>query len=46
MEYRRLQIDHVDILFCHRLDPFASLEEAVWALSDVISQGKALLGDL
>lgn len=38
----RLQMDHVDILFCHRPDPFTPLEETVWAMSDIVTQGKAI----
>ncbi len=38
----RLQHDFVDVLYCHRSDPETSLEETVWAMSDIISAGKAL----
>ncbi len=38
----RLQQDFVDVLYCHRSDPETSLEETVWAMSDIISAGKAL----
>ncbi len=38
----RLQQDFVDILYCHRSDPETSLEETVWAMSDIVSSGKAL----
>ena len=38
----RLQQDFVDILYCHRSDPGTSLEETVWAMSDIVSAGKAL----
>jgi aryl-alcohol dehydrogenase-like predicted oxidoreductase len=31
----------VDILYCHRADPDTPLEETVWAMSDIISAGKA-----
>ena len=38
----RLQLEHVDLLFCHRPDPDTSIEETVRAMSDIITQGKAL----
>jgi voltage-dependent potassium channel beta subunit len=38
----RLGLDFVDLLFCHRPDPDTSIEETVWAMSDVIASGKAL----
>ncbi|MBV8125803.1 MAG: aldo/keto reductase, partial [Paucibacter sp.] len=38
----RLQLDYVDLVFCHRPDPNTPIEETVWAMSDMISQGKAL----
>ena len=37
----RLGVDFVDVLYCHRADPDTSLEETVWAMSDIISAGKA-----
>ena len=39
---KRLQLDFVDLVFCHRPDPFTPIEETVWAMSDMIHQGKAL----
>jgi voltage-dependent potassium channel beta subunit len=39
---KRLQLDCIDLLFCHRPDPHTPIEETVWALSDLIRQGKAL----
>jgi voltage-dependent potassium channel beta subunit len=38
----RLGLDFVDLLFCHRADPHTPIEETVWAMSDIISSGKAL----
>ncbi len=38
----RLGLDFVDLVFCHRPDPKTPIEETVWAMSDMISQGKAL----
>jgi voltage-dependent potassium channel beta subunit len=39
---RRLQLDYVDLVFCHRPDPDTPIEETVWAMHDIISRGKAL----
>ncbi len=39
---KRLQLDYVDLVFCHRPDPNTPIEETVWAMSDIISRGKAL----
>jgi voltage-dependent potassium channel beta subunit len=38
----RLQLEYVDLIFCHRPDPYTPMEEVVRAMSDIISQGKAL----
>ncbi|MGD1014509.1 MAG: aldo/keto reductase [Acidimicrobiales bacterium] len=38
----RFGLDFVDLVFCHRGDPATPIEETVWAMSDMISQGKAL----
>ena len=38
----RLGLDFVDLLFCHRADPETPIEETVWAMSDIVSAGKAL----
>jgi voltage-dependent potassium channel beta subunit len=38
----RFGLDFVDLVFCHRPDPKTPIEETVWAMSDMISQGKAL----
>jgi len=37
----RLQLDHVDLVFCHRPDPDTPIEETVWAMHDIIRAGKA-----
>src|SRR6202158_1944263 len=37
----RLQLDHVDLVFCHRPDPETPIEETVWAMHDMIRAGKA-----
>ncbi|MDN3542920.1 aldo/keto reductase [Kinneretia asaccharophila] len=39
---KRLQLDFVDLIYCHRPDPHTPIEETVWAMSDLIRQGKAL----
>ncbi len=38
----RLQLDFVDLAFCHRPDPDTPIEETVWAMSDMVSAGKVL----
>jgi voltage-dependent potassium channel beta subunit len=37
---RRLQLDHLDLLLCHRNDPNTPLVETVCAMSDLVTQGK------
>ena len=37
----RLQTDYVDLIFCHRPDKHTPVEETVWAMNQVIRQGKA-----
>ncbi|MCP3994090.1 MAG: aldo/keto reductase [bacterium] len=38
----RLQMDYVDLVYCHRPDPQTPIEETVWAMSDMVASGKAL----
>jgi voltage-dependent potassium channel beta subunit len=38
----RLQLDYVDLVYCHRPDPATPIEETVWAMHDMIERGKAL----
>jgi voltage-dependent potassium channel beta subunit len=38
----RMGLDFVDLVYCHRPDPETPIEETVWAMSDMISAGKAL----
>ena len=38
----RLQLDYVDLIFCHRPDFHTPVEETVRAMNHVIDQGKAL----
>jgi voltage-dependent potassium channel beta subunit len=37
----RFGLDFVDLVYCHRSDPHTPLEETVWAMSDIVSSGKA-----
>jgi voltage-dependent potassium channel beta subunit len=39
---RRLDMDYVDIVYCHRSDPTTPIEETVWAMHNIIERGKAL----
>ena len=39
---KKLQLDYVDIVYCHRSDPNTPIEETVWALHNIIERGKAL----
>jgi len=39
---KRLQLDHVDLVFCHRPDPDTPVEETVWAMHDMVRTGRAL----
>jgi voltage-dependent potassium channel beta subunit len=38
---KRLQVDYVDLVFCHRPDPNTPIEETVRAMDQVIKSGKA-----
>jgi len=37
----RLQLDTVDVVFCHRADPDTPIEETVFAMHDMIVSGRA-----
>ena len=39
---RRMQLEHIDVVYCHRPDAHTPIEETVRAMSDMITQGKAL----
>ncbi len=39
---KRLQVDYLDLYFCHRPDPNTPIEETVRAMHDLITQGKVL----
>ena len=38
----RLQLDYVDLLYCHRPDKTTPIEETVWAMHNIIEWGQAL----
>ncbi|OWZ10307.1 Voltage-gated potassium channel subunit beta [Phytophthora megakarya] len=38
---KRLQLDNVDVVFCHRSEPYTPIEETVRAMNFVIEQGWA-----
>ena len=38
----RLQVDYLDLFFCHRPDKNTPIEETVWAMNHLIQQGKIL----
>ncbi len=39
---KRMNLDYVDLLFCHRADASTPIEETVWAMHNIIERGKAL----
>lgn len=39
---KRLQVDYIDLYFCHRPDPNTPIEETVWAMNHLLQQGKIL----
>jgi voltage-dependent potassium channel beta subunit len=39
---QRLQLDYLDLYFCHRPDKNAPIEEVVWTMHNLITQGKIL----
>jgi voltage-dependent potassium channel beta subunit len=39
---QRMGLDFIDLVYCHRPDPLTPIEETVWAMSDMITRGKAL----
>ena len=39
---KRMGLDHIDLIYCHRSDPHTPIEETVRAMSDLFTQGKAL----
>jgi voltage-dependent potassium channel beta subunit len=39
---QRLQVDYLDLFFCHRPDKQTPIEETVWTMHNLIQQGKIL----
>lgn len=39
---QRLQLDYLDLYFCHRPDTGVPIEEVVWTMHNLIQQGKVL----
>ena len=39
---QRLQVDYLDLYFCHRPDKNTPVEETVWAMNHLLQQGKIL----
>lgn len=39
---QRLQVDYLDLYFCHRPDKNTPIEEVVWAMNHLLQQGKIL----
>ncbi|MBK9631812.1 MAG: aldo/keto reductase [Saprospiraceae bacterium] len=39
---KRLQLDYLDLYFCHRPDKSTPIEETVWTMHQLIQQGKVL----
>jgi voltage-dependent potassium channel beta subunit len=39
---KRFGLEHIDLIYCHRPDLHTPIEETVRAMSDIITQGKAL----
>jgi aryl-alcohol dehydrogenase-like predicted oxidoreductase len=39
---KRLQVEYLDLFFCHRPDVYTPIEETVWSMHNLIQQGKIL----
>jgi voltage-dependent potassium channel beta subunit len=39
---QRLDLEYVDLVYCHRADPTTPIEETVRAMHDIVDRGKAL----
>ncbi len=39
---KRLRLEYVDLIFCHRPDPETPIEETVWAMDQIIRRGQSL----
>lgn len=42
LSLKALQLDYIDLFYCHRFDPDTDLEETLRTLDDLVSQGKIL----
>mgnify|MGYP001130261705 CR=1 FL=1 len=42
LSLKRLDLDYVDLYFCHRYDPDTPVDEVVFTMNDLIRQGKIL----
>lgn len=42
MSLKAMQMEYIDIYYCHRYDPETDLEETLRALDDLVAQGKIL----
>ena len=38
----RLKVDYLDLFFCHRADPDTPIGETVWAMHNLVTQGKII----
>ena len=39
---KRLGLNHVDLVYCHRPDPTTPIEETVWAMHNIVESGRAI----
>lgn len=39
---KRLQVEYIDLFYCHRPDKNTPIEETVWAMNTLLNQGKIL----
>lgn len=42
---KRLDTDHIDLYYQHRLDPKVPIEEVAGVMADLIREGKSPIGD-
>jgi len=42
----RLQLDYVDLIYCHRPDKTTPIEETVWAMHNIIEWDRPYIGEL
>ena len=41
---KHLKVDYLDLFFCHRADPDTPIGETVWAMHNLVTQGKLSIG--